>query len=65
VRLATGATVQSSITNTGSTEGYSQGTPVSVHVPPAALRVLGGAHADTSGAEPDPLQPEQAVGVGG
>jgi len=40
VRLATGAQLQVSITNTGHTGGYAQGTPVSVHVPAEALRVL-------------------------
>ena len=41
VRLATGALLQASIPNAG--EGfdrYRQGSPVSVHIPPDALRVL-------------------------
>jgi spermidine/putrescine transport system ATP-binding protein len=42
VRLATGAQLQASITNTGGADGYPQGTPVSVHIPADALRVLGG-----------------------
>ena len=40
VRLPIGATVQVSIANTGADDGYPQGTPVAVHVPPQALRVL-------------------------
>jgi spermidine/putrescine transport system ATP-binding protein len=42
VRLATGAQLQASVANTGEAGGYQQGTPVAVHVPPDALRVLGG-----------------------
>ncbi|HEX4011274.1 MAG TPA: ABC transporter ATP-binding protein [Solirubrobacteraceae bacterium] len=41
VRLATGAQLQASITNTGHADGYQQGTPVSVHVPADALRIVG------------------------
>jgi spermidine/putrescine transport system ATP-binding protein len=41
VRLATGAQLQASVTNTGGEAGYAQGTPVAVQVPPDALRVLG------------------------
>jgi spermidine/putrescine transport system ATP-binding protein len=40
VRLPIGATVQVSIANTGGADDYSQGTPVCVHVPAQALRVL-------------------------
>jgi spermidine/putrescine transport system ATP-binding protein len=40
VRLATGVQLQVSITNTGNTGQYVQGTPVSVHIPVDALRVL-------------------------
>ena len=50
VRLATGAQLQASIANTGGAGGYAQGTPVAVHVPPDALRVLGG---DARALEPD------------
>ncbi len=64
VRLATGASVQSSIANMGGTGTYQQGTPVSVHVPPEALRVLDPGPALASDEEPGPLEPEQAVGVG-
>jgi spermidine/putrescine transport system ATP-binding protein len=48
VRLATGASIQVSVTNTGaSAEAFGQGTPVAVQIPPDALRVLapGGAGA--------------------
>jgi spermidine/putrescine transport system ATP-binding protein len=43
VRLATGAVLQASVTNTGAEEAYAQGTPVDVHIPSDALRVLGAA----------------------
>jgi spermidine/putrescine transport system ATP-binding protein len=39
-RLATGQTVQASIPNIGASTAYAQGTPVAVHVPIDALRVL-------------------------
>jgi spermidine/putrescine transport system ATP-binding protein len=39
-RLATGETVQASIANTGESTTYASGTPVAVHVPVDALRVL-------------------------
>jgi spermidine/putrescine transport system ATP-binding protein len=42
VRLATGMPVQVSVANTGGAEEHGQGTPVNVHVPPEALRVLVG-----------------------
>jgi spermidine/putrescine transport system ATP-binding protein len=45
VRLATGAVLQASVTNTGAQSAHVQGTPVQVHIPPDALRVLGSAHA--------------------
>jgi spermidine/putrescine transport system ATP-binding protein len=40
VRLANGAVMQASVTNTGGDHGYAQGTPVTLQVPPEALRVL-------------------------
>ena len=43
IRLATGAQLQASIANTGDAESYQQGMPVAVHLPPDALRILGGA----------------------
>jgi hypothetical protein len=56
VRLATGASLQASVANTGGAVGQEQGTPVQVHVPPDALRVLGGANAVApagDGAQPE------------
>ncbi len=52
VRLATGATMQASIANTGAGEAWTQGTPVLVHIPPDALRVLA-SPADTAAAVAD------------
>jgi spermidine/putrescine transport system ATP-binding protein len=40
VRLAPGATVQAMVPNTGANPDWEQGTPVSVHLPPDALRLL-------------------------
>ena len=54
VRLVTGAQLQASVTNTGSADGFAQGTPVSVHVPPDALRVLGSE-------APPPVDPDAAA----
>jgi spermidine/putrescine transport system ATP-binding protein len=51
VRLATGAQLQASIANTGHADGYQQGTPVCVHIPAEALRILG-----DSGAAPPPAE---------
>jgi spermidine/putrescine transport system ATP-binding protein len=42
VRLATGASLQASITNRGTAAGWTQGTPVVAEIPPHALRVLAG-----------------------
>jgi spermidine/putrescine transport system ATP-binding protein len=52
VRLATGAQMQASVANTGDAGGYEQGTPVSVHVPVDALRVLGSPAPAESSAAP-------------
>ena len=55
VRLPTGGTIQASIANTGDATGYAQGTPVAVHIPADALRVLAPARvapAPEAGAEP-------------
>jgi spermidine/putrescine transport system ATP-binding protein len=54
VRLATGAQLQASVANTGEANGYEQGTPVAVHVPADALRVLGAE-------APPPVDPDAAV----
>jgi spermidine/putrescine transport system ATP-binding protein len=40
VRLAPGATVQAMVPNTGAVPDWEQGTPVSVHLPADALRLL-------------------------
>jgi hypothetical protein len=40
VRIAPGAVLQALIQNDGGTVPYSQGTPIKVHLPPDALRVL-------------------------
>jgi spermidine/putrescine transport system ATP-binding protein len=40
VRLATGEAIQVLIQNTGEEIPYTQGSPVAVHLPPDALRVL-------------------------
>jgi spermidine/putrescine transport system ATP-binding protein len=50
VRLATGAQLQASITNAGHGDTYQQGTPVSVHVPADALRIVGDSPAAPSAA---------------
>ncbi len=39
-RLATGAALQASIANTGEHQDWRQGTPITVQIPPEALRVL-------------------------
>ena len=40
VRLAPGATVQAMVPNTGAVPDWEQGSPVTVHLPPEALRLL-------------------------
>jgi len=63
VRLATGAQLQASIANTGDANSYTQGTPVSVHIPSDALRVLGGtsaAAAPGDGDDPGAGEPDAA-----
>ena len=40
VRVATGETLQALVTNTGKDLPYEQGTPVQLHLPVDALRVL-------------------------
>jgi spermidine/putrescine transport system ATP-binding protein len=62
VRLATGATVQVSIANTGDARGYAQGTPVEVRLAPEALRVLAKRPAAMA-AEPAAQQPSGASPV--
>jgi spermidine/putrescine transport system ATP-binding protein len=53
VRLANGEAIQVSIANTGSGGAYRQGTPVMVHVPPDALRVLSSPPAAMAGTPAD------------
>jgi spermidine/putrescine transport system ATP-binding protein len=62
-RLATGETVQVSITNTGDSSGYAQGTPVAVHVPPDALRVLAPSGGGPAAEAAEPAEPEPAPAV--
>ena len=52
VRLATGASVQVSLANTGEADTYRQGMPVAVHLPADALRVLASSPGTPSLAEP-------------
>jgi len=49
-RLATGATIQASVANTGGEAGFRHGTPVWAHLPADAIRVL----AASPAAPPDP-----------
>jgi spermidine/putrescine transport system ATP-binding protein len=67
VRLVTGAQLQASVTNTGEADGYEPGTPVCVHVPADALRVLGvpaptEIEPEAAGPDEDPaaVEPSQA-----
>ncbi len=60
VRLATGAQLQVSVTNTGDTGAHPQGTPVSLHIPPDALRVL----ADPGAAAASVDQPSEPARLG-
>jgi spermidine/putrescine transport system ATP-binding protein len=64
VRLATGAALQATVANTGDAVARDQGTPVQVHVPPEALRVLGGRAAGSAPAGADQAaEPAEAVGA--
>jgi len=67
VRLATGAQLQASITNTGAGDAYPQGTPVSVHIPADALRILdSGAPASApAGADDEPAAGAAAAAPAG
>ena len=62
VRLATGAQLQASIANTGESESYQQGTPVVVHIPADALRILGGQPGAAPAAEPTPAAATATAG---
>jgi hypothetical protein len=46
VRAATGEVLQALIQNTGTPVAYDQGTPVQVHLPADALRVLPAGNGD-------------------
>jgi spermidine/putrescine transport system ATP-binding protein len=63
VRLATGASVQASVTNTGETDVHTQGTPVAVHIPGDALRVLAPA-VGAAGDEQPPSRSAETVNAG-
>jgi spermidine/putrescine transport system ATP-binding protein len=66
VRLATGDVVQALFVNDGAQREWTQGTPVQVHLPAEALRVLPATRAGL-GAAPDPeIAPDAdaALGVG-
>jgi len=52
VRLATGQAIQALIQNTGDEIPYTQGTPVQVHLPAEALRVLTGKRGPRTDANP-------------
>jgi spermidine/putrescine transport system ATP-binding protein len=55
VRVATGDALQVLVPNTGNVLPYQQGTPVQVHLPVEALRVLAAAEADEPGPAKDTL----------
>jgi spermidine/putrescine transport system ATP-binding protein len=55
LRLAPGIQVQALMQNDGSRPDLAQGTPVSVYLPPDALRVLAGAAGEVPVAEDEPL----------
>ena len=57
VRLATGTQLQASIANTGEGDGFTQGTPVAVHIPADALRILGGPAVSAATDAGDPAEP--------
>src|SRR5207248_2167843 len=54
VRLATGASVQASVANTGEGAEHKQGTPVAVQLPADSLRVLAPGPRGTPQAEAEP-----------
>ncbi len=62
-RLATGETVQASISNTGDSTTYASGTPVAVHVPADALRVLAPSAGGPVAPGDVPAEPEAAPAV--
>jgi spermidine/putrescine transport system ATP-binding protein len=62
-RMATGETIQASIANTGEQGAFAQGTPVAVHVPAEALRVLSPGGMPAAAPEAPPREPATAVGA--
>jgi spermidine/putrescine transport system ATP-binding protein len=60
-RLATGATIQASIANTGESIAYQQGTPVAIHIPADALRVLAPGGSPVSSPEHEAPEPTQTL----
>lgn len=64
VRLVDGATIQSWVTNTGQTDGHAAGTPVAVHLPADALRVLRSAQPSESAEEAAPGVPAATLATG-
>jgi hypothetical protein len=56
--------IKVSVANTGSDEGYSHGTPVCVHVPVDALRVLASTGAAPAAGHPDGPDPSAALPAG-
>ena len=65
MRLPTGGVIQASLANTGQTSSYPRGTPVAVHVPVDALRVLAAGAPDPALARPDDAPPEPAEALAG
>jgi spermidine/putrescine transport system ATP-binding protein len=61
LRLASGETLQASVTNTGASEKFEHGAAVCAHIPPDALRVLAG---DAAVAPADDGQELSTVGGG-
>jgi len=55
VRLATGDVVQALFVNDGTPRDHAQGTPVQVHLPPEALRVLPASSRPAPAADPEPV----------
>jgi spermidine/putrescine transport system ATP-binding protein len=63
VRLATGTPLQVSVANTGGAEAHHQGTPVDVHIPPEALRVLSAEGAATGDGQEHAAEPAHVTGA--
>jgi spermidine/putrescine transport system ATP-binding protein len=63
VRLPFGASLQATRPNTGDRQTFEQGDPVTVHLPPHALRVLSGPADEAARAGPRAASPSEEVGV--